>query len=112
MIKVVLTKDQNQNWIKAQAEGHADRVPTDQEDALCAAVSVLMFNTCNSLEALCKAEVVSEVGEDGFLSFEITSEPTEQTQLIYQTLLLGMKSLLENYSRHLELHIAGGEAKC
>ena len=73
MINVIFSKDNSSNIYKVKANGHSDRRPEGEEDAICAAVSV----------------------EDGFLSFEIVGQMSSGDILLMNTLELGLKSINE-----------------
>ena len=95
MINVILSKDNSSNIYKVKANGHSDRRPEGEEDAICAAVSVLLINTFNALKELNGSDVKLDKVEDGFLSFEITSKMSSGDILLMNTLELGLKSINE-----------------
>ena len=72
---------------------------TDHGDTkVCAAVSLLTLNTVNGIEALTDAAFECEHNpEGGYLQFKLKDDDP-QADLILETMLLGLKSVEENYS--------------
>ena len=86
-------------------EGHAEYADPG-EDIVCAAVSALVINCINSIEALTDASCRQESDEEnGRIRFQLSDEPSGGTQLLLQSLLLGLQSLEEQYDDYLDLII-------
>ena len=89
----VFVKDNKYTGI--YSKGHAGYADAG-EDIVCAAVSVLMINTLNSIEAFtddnfdCKQK-------DGYLDFHITEPISDAAQLLMQSLVLGLKDIQKTY---------------
>ena len=80
-----------------RTEGHAEYA-RHGKDIVCAAVSMLVTNTINSIEAFTSA--VFEYKEDekkGQMEFKIISEPTSDIKLLFKSLLLGLQGIQEEY---------------
>ncbi len=80
-----------------RTEGHAEYA-RHGKDIVCAAVSMLVTNTLNSIEAFTSA--VFDYDEDekkGRMEFKIISEPTPETKLLMKSLLLGLQMVQEEY---------------
>ena len=92
MIKVVIyEKDDRRVGIKCQ--GHAGYSEAGS-DIVCAAVSVLVQNTINSIETLTSAEFQGKVDEKkAIIEFVLTSYPDEKTELLFSSLILGLESV-------------------
>ena len=66
-------------------------------DIVCAAVSVLVINTVNSLEAFTDDQF--EVQEDdGYVSFHFTAPVTERGILLMDSLVLGLTEIEHSYN--------------
>jgi len=72
-------------------KGHAGYAESGS-DIYCAAVSVLAINTANSLEALLNCKLISEM-EEGFLEIHLMDQPDESTELLFQSMVLGLKGI-------------------
>ena len=78
-------------------EGHAGYAEEGQ-DIICSAVSALTINTVNSIDALTEDAFSVEQSEDGgYLNLMLTEIPSERTVLLMDSLILGMKNILESY---------------
>ncbi|MCD7765962.1 MAG: ribosomal-processing cysteine protease Prp [Lachnospiraceae bacterium] len=78
-------------------DGHADYASCG-EDIVCAAVSVLALNTANSIEALTDQIFEQEIASDGgYLKMIFPEGANEKTSLLMDSLVLGLKSIQEEY---------------
>ncbi|MDD6614842.1 MAG: ribosomal-processing cysteine protease Prp [Lachnospiraceae bacterium] len=78
-------------------EGHAGYAEEGQ-DIICSAVSALTINTVNSIDALTEDAFSVEQSEDGgYLKLTLTEIPSDRTVLLMDSLILGMKNILEAY---------------
>ncbi|HIU67471.1 MAG TPA: ribosomal-processing cysteine protease Prp [Candidatus Caccomorpha excrementavium] len=79
--------------------GHAGFAESGS-DIVCAAVSVLVINTINAIEAF--TEDTFRYSEDegkGSIEFRLLSEISEGTRLLLQTLMLGLSGIQEEYGK-------------
>ena len=68
------------------------------KDIVCAAVSILVLNTINAVESFTGDTFHYEEDEEkGLIDFEILSEISPQTELLFNTLMLGLSGLQEEY---------------
>lgn len=72
-------------------EDHGDPI-------VCSAVSVLTFNTVNSIEAFIGTAPYVEMDESGKLYFTVEDYKDEKTQLLLKSLELGLKSIEMEYN--------------
>ena len=86
MIQVVIWKDSGQQIRGIDLDGHAG-YGEEGEDIVCAAVSALVLNMANSVEAFT---------EDGF-SFRFTGEISPESKLLMDSLILGLNQIREEY---------------
>lgn len=79
--------------------GHADYAKKG-DDIVCAALSALVINTINSLEALCgtKPEVFSDE-KRGELICRFSSPPGEKERLLLDSLLFGARGIEQEYGK-------------
>lgn len=92
MIKVTIYKDEN-GYIGFEAKGHAEYAESGS-DIICAAVSVLMTNTANSIESLTDDPVVDS-SEDGFLTCEFPEGLSAAGTLLMDSMILGLQQIEE-----------------
>lgn len=79
------------------SEGHAGYA-RHGKDIVCAAVSALVMNTMNSIHSF--TSDVFDYSEDekkGMIDFKIVSEPSPETKLLFQSLILGLQGIQEEY---------------
>jgi len=79
------------------SEGHAGYADTG-EDIVCAAVSVLLINTLNSIEAF-TADDFDGKQDDGYLDFHIADPISDAAQLLMQSLVLGLTDIQKTYGK-------------
>ena len=92
MILVTIYKDQ-EGYIGFEAEGHAEYSESGT-DIICAAVSVLMTNTANSIEALTNDTIVDS-SEDGYLTCEFPEGLSPEGTLLVDSMILGLRQVEE-----------------
>lgn len=89
-----------------EMSGHAGYARRGKEDIVCAALSMLMTVTVNSIECLAKAEYSYEEDEkDGYMKIMVTSEITHDVDLLFSSMILGLSQLEENYPKNVRLII-------
>lgn len=78
----------------------------DEDDIVCAAVSILSYTALNSLkEVACldEKDILFNVDEDtGLLEVNI-NKIDEKTEVIYQSFIVGIKLLLADFSQYIAL---------
>jgi hypothetical protein len=92
MIVVTIYKDQ-EGFIGFEAEGHAEYAESGT-DIICAAVSVLMTNTVNSIEMLTSDKVVY-ADDDGFLTCRFPCGLSAEGKLLVDSMVLGLRQVEE-----------------
>ena len=105
MITVTICKE-NQCFTKIQCKGHAGYAKHGQ-DIVCAAVSILVINTINALEALVAQPMHVESDEEtGFIRCSIDKPYHKESDLLVQTMIMGIQSISEQYGkRYVDLTI-------
>ena len=96
MIRFTVWKSKDQ-YIGFESSGHAG-FAEEGEDIVCAAVSVLVINTVNSIEEFTDDDYEVEQAQDGgFLRVRFPEVPCEKTVLLMDSLLLGLSSIEADY---------------
>ena len=90
MIKISIKK-QSGIITAFSCKGHAD-YEDEGKDIVCASVSAITINAVNSVEAFTKDKFRCEQS-DGCLDFRFEEHPTPESQLIMQSMLLGLQNI-------------------
>lgn len=104
MVTVKLWSDNQGLYTRFTLSGHADKRKTDDEyDLVCAAVSAIALTTVTGL-----ADVLSIPGSfessDGYLSVDISQYRSNETQLLIETMVAGLKKIQEQYPDTLRIN--------
>ena len=99
MTTITITKSKNGNYKQVVCKGHAGYADSGS-DIVCAAVSMLVINTVNSLEALTDTAMQVEAEEtSGMISFRFTEELKEDGRLLVDSLILGLANVAGQYGK-------------
>ena len=94
-------RDSSGRYLGFECYGHADDELEEGEDIICAALSVLTTNTINSLEKLTGADITyaysTEDLGNGYVSCRFETPPDEKSQLLVDSMLLGLQSIRDTY---------------
>ncbi len=100
MVRVTVYQNASGQYPKLRLEGHAGFAAYG-DDIVCAAVSVLVINTVNSIEAF--TEDVCEYSEQkdkDVVLFEVTSRPiSDHAELLLKSLVFGLRSIAREYGK-------------
>ena len=89
----------NGNITGFHMEGHAGYADRGS-DIVCASISVLAINCVNSIEEFTEDSFSEGMDEErGMISFDLTGEISEKTQLLLQSMLLGIEHIAEEYGK-------------
>jgi uncharacterized protein len=99
MITISFTKNAEGIYNGFTTNGHAGYADSGY-DIVCASVSVLIINTINSIEMF-TSDQINLVGGDvtSKIEFLILSEVSNETTLLLNSLILGLKSIIEEYGQ-------------
>ena len=98
MTVVDIFKDKEGRYIYFESAGHADDSACEGEDIICAAISMLVINTINSLEVLAQADITYAFAENGGdLSCRFESPPDEKAALLVDSMILGLQMIRDTY---------------
>ena len=104
MTKVTIYKNVKNECVGFKALGHSGYAE-EGEDIVCAAISILTFNTMNAIESFTDTNVSLEMDEElGLIEYSI-DEPTKETSLLLDTMVLGLQTMAdnENYAEYIDL---------
>ncbi len=80
-----------------EAKGHAS-FDSYGKDIVCASISVLMINTINSIEELCKGSFDQTENEnEGILGIRLHGTEDKDIQLLIRSLKLGLDGICSEY---------------
>ncbi|MCR4781879.1 MAG: ribosomal-processing cysteine protease Prp [Lachnospiraceae bacterium] len=105
MIQITLLKE-NGKYKELHTKGHA-LFGDYGTDIVCASVSILVINTLNSIEKFTndKFEEKAEQ-ESGRIDFVFKSVPSEQSNLLLDSLVFGLKAISSQYGdKYLKINI-------
>ena len=96
MIRITIYVNEHHEYTGFDVSGHAE-FSDPGKDVVCAAVSMLVINTMNALEAYTEDETshVSDE-EEGTIEFRFRRRPSHDADLLVNTMILGLESLEEN----------------
>ncbi|OEH84245.1 hypothetical protein BHU72_12640 [Desulfuribacillus stibiiarsenatis] len=108
MVEIKIAKNSLDEIVSLQVNGHAGYADAGQ-DIVCSAVSILTFNTINSIEHFLKAKLHPEATSLGSLEcdFPVLEEvgAQEKMQLLLQSMLFGLRAIEENYKDFIAIKI-------
>ena len=97
MIHVTIFHNEDKECVGFQTEGHAEYADPG-EDIICAAVSMLVINTINSIEALTKTVPIVETDqESGYIHCSFEDDITDEAALLLDSMILGLSQIKEQY---------------
>ncbi|MBQ9989528.1 MAG: ribosomal-processing cysteine protease Prp [Lachnospiraceae bacterium] len=99
MTHISVRRTRNGKYRGITCIGHAG-YGNSGEDIVCAAISVLVINTNNSLEQLAginPAAVINE--EEGLMDLRWIDDDNEKMQLLMDSLILGLTGIMNQYGK-------------
>ena len=93
MITAKVTKKQGR-YESFTCEGHAGYDDAGK-DIICAAVSMLVINTANSIDRLTGNQI--EGSDDGVIKWHFKKEPDEEGRLLMDSMILGLEEIKKKY---------------
>lgn len=94
MITVTIYKREDE-YAGFRVSGHAD-YGEEGQDIVCAAVSALVLNTANSLEALTEDAYTGEE-KDGYFDIRFPDPLSKEALLLIDSMVLGLTDLQQSY---------------
>ncbi|TGY96743.1 ribosomal-processing cysteine protease Prp [Petralouisia muris] len=97
MIKITIYENSEQEYTAFHCIGHAEYADAG-EDIVCAAVSVLVLNTINSIEMLLSDEFDLRTNqESGLIDFSLGKGYSSESLLLIRSLVLGLQGIQKSY---------------
>jgi len=98
MIKITIYKNSENRYIGFRSLGHAGYADSGH-DIICAAVSVLVINTINTIEAFTEDELKIKTDENkGLIEFKFAKSISEKSTLLMDSLELGLQGIRRDYN--------------
>ncbi|MDO4167727.1 MAG: ribosomal-processing cysteine protease Prp [Eubacteriales bacterium] len=100
MINITIYQNEQDEYTGFRMKGHAGYAEHGQ-DIVCAAVSVLVINTINSMESFTEDRFDHAIHkEKDVVSFELTSTPiSDSAELLLRSLVLGLSGICREYGK-------------
>ncbi len=96
MTSITVIKEENQ-YLAFTCNGHAGYADAS-EDIVCAAISILVINTINSIEALTDTQPIVETEQkSGYIHCSFEEDITDDAALLIDAMLLGLSQIQEQY---------------
>ena len=96
MTSITVIKEDNR-IVAFTCNGHAGYAKAS-EDIVCAAISMLVINTINSIETLTKMVPIVETDEkSGYIHCSFEDDVTDDAALLLEAMLLGLSQIKEQY---------------
>ena len=105
MITVVISKKDHE-YQRVLVDGHAGYADHGQ-DIVCAAVSVLVINTFNSIESFTEDPFTCDVSPDGgHMDMKFTGALSDSCVLLLDSMVLGLEQISKQYgSEYISLQL-------
>jgi hypothetical protein len=109
MITIEIKRDRSYNIISFAGSGHAEYGEYGQ-DIVCAGISAIMQTAVLGLTDYLDFDINIDV-KDGWLDCQLTSDiaQDQQVKAILETMLVGLKSIQEEYSEYIKIIEGGGK---
>ncbi|MCR5452097.1 MAG: ribosomal-processing cysteine protease Prp [Lachnospiraceae bacterium] len=105
MIRVTVFKEDGK-YVSFICDGHAGYAKHG-EDIVCAAVSMLVINTVNSILEFTDDKIDVSSDEDrGLISVDFKNSPSERAKLLMDSMVLGLSGVKEEYDgRYIDISV-------
>lgn len=99
MIQIELLK-KNGDYVSLKLKGHAG-YNYNGNDVVCAAVSILVLNTVNSIEKIVKEKilVVKEEQKDGILEVNLSYIKSNDSKVLLKSMAFGLEQIKKKYGK-------------
>ncbi len=104
MTTITFNLDENNLYTGFVAFGHAGYNKSFGKDIVCSAISALTINFINSVDELTDCTVNVETNDEtGFMNVSLADYESEDVQLLFKSLVLGLKGIEKDFSKYLKL---------
>ena len=105
MTMITIFVDNKQNYTGFEVSGHAGYAQAG-EDIVCAAISVLVTTTINSIEEFTDDFFGYEEDEkSGYMSFTLEETSSAEAQLLLRSMVLGLSQISKQYDSYCKMII-------
>ncbi len=106
MTTILIRKNSKKEYRGFTCMGHAGYAKKNQPDIVCAAISVLVTNTINSLTELAGERINVVTNEEtGFIKCDFEDRLQEKSEFLLDSMVLGLISISQNYgSKYLQVN--------
>lgn len=96
MVKIIIFKDKD-TVTRVRSSGHSGYADAGS-DIVCAAISILMINTVNSIETFTD-DIFSCIAEEkkAVMDIQLDKKPSEGAVLLIKSLALGLEAIADTY---------------
>ena len=104
MTKVTIYKNKLNECVGFKVYDHAGFAETGS-DIVCSAISILIINTMNAIEQFTDVGFTQDIDEKECVIEYRINEPTKDTTLLLETMVLGLQTLEDNeqYEDYIDL---------
>lgn len=103
MITVEMHHDGKGLYSGFSIHGHADGYEKDGEyDLICAAVSAITLTTAGGLKDVLQRKGTFD-SDFGFMNVKLSSAGDDQTEVLFRTMVHGLRAVEQQYPRHLQI---------
>ena len=104
MTTITIYTDNNKDAVGFTVTGHA-MFRQQGKDIVCAAISMLTINACNSIETFTNDFFgIEEDEKSGYLEFVLNENPSKEAKLLLNSMVLGLSELEKQYkNKYLKL---------
>ncbi|MDE6714377.1 MAG: ribosomal-processing cysteine protease Prp [Lachnospiraceae bacterium] len=97
MVSVIAVKNRKNEYVRFTCSGHAG-YDEHGKDIVCAALSMLVINTVNAIDALTDCRMTVTTDEtDGEIEVIFPDAASEKAELLLDAMLLGIQGVIEEY---------------
>ncbi|MFA6074589.1 MAG: ribosomal-processing cysteine protease Prp [Negativicutes bacterium] len=102
MIKVGIYKDSNGLVNGCKIVGHA-RYAESGQDIVCSAISILTYTIASAIQRLLNFQLDGDMS-DGRMEFFLADAANDQTQLLFETMLIGLSEIAQQYPKKVRIY--------
>jgi uncharacterized protein YsxB (DUF464 family) len=100
---VTFYKDSANQFVGFEFLGHADAGEYGK-DIVCASVSVLVFNTINSIEAFTDDDFTCDLDDDtGMIRYHLNGKLSNESIILMKSLALGVQGVQEDNEQYIKI---------
>lgn len=97
MIQITIYQGHEKEYKRFRCIGHSGYSESGS-DIICAAVSILVINTMNSIEEFTSTKLQVKADEDtGLIDCRLVGSIDHDTELLIRTMILGLQGIQEDY---------------